>query len=179
MNFPLFKSFNVSRLLTSFLNRKFDENKKQVGVWDNENSFDAGNGYQSKNLLIWRDKEFSNFVDGKLKRLICSHLNIKQSQLSYHWIHFLDYETGGSMKYHQHLHNEDFVLFIYLKDCKDGNTVFHLNNYNIEYANRTRFEIQPRRGRSAIFSSYLIHKGEHTNENKRIFVVGIKVDLRK
>ena len=68
MNFPLFKSFRVSRLLTSFLNRKFDENKKQVGVWDNENSFDAELGYQSKNLLRWKDKEFKNFVDGKLKR---------------------------------------------------------------------------------------------------------------
>lgn len=179
MNFPLFKSFRVSRLLTSFLNRKFDENKKQVGVWYNENSFDAEHGYQSKNLLRWKDKEFKNFVDGKLKRLISSHLNVKRSQVSYYWVHFLDYETGGSMNYHNHLHNEDFVLFIYLNDCKDGNTVFHLNNFDSEFAHRTKFEIQPRRGRSAIFSSYLMHKGEHTNENKRIFVVGIRVDLRK
>ena len=52
------------------------------------------------------------------------------------------------MDYHQHLHNEDFVLFIYLKDCKDGNTVFHLNNFDSEFAYRTKFEIQPREGRS-------------------------------
>jgi hypothetical protein len=180
MNFPLFKTFKVSRLFTSFLNRKFDEYKKDHESYNVEkNTFDESRGYQSKNLLTWDNKQFKNFTDRKLKRLISSHLNVRQSQVSYHWVHFLDYETGGSMRYHNHLHNEDFVLFIYLKNCKTGNTVFHLNDYNSEYAYRTQFEIQPQRGRSAIFSSYLMHRGDHTNENKRIFVVGIKVDLRK
>jgi len=90
----------------------------------------------------------------------------------------LDYVDGGEMGYHKHDQNEDFVLFIYLSSCNSGHTVFHLNDYNKEYGSRTVVKLKPEKGMGAIFSSAVLHKGEYTKENKRIYVVGIRVDTQ-
>lgn len=178
MNFPLLKTFDVSPQTTEFLNRKFDEYKDCNPPYNlNKNQFDQSKGYQTGNLLLWEDKEFQEFIEFDTKHLISSHLEIDNSQVSYHWIHVLDYEKGGSMGYHTHMHNEDFVLFLYLKDCNSGDTVFHLNHHNEEYAMRTQVSVKPKEHNAALFSSLILHKGEHTEENKRIFVVGIRVDM--
>lgn len=178
MDFPLLRTFEVSDSFTSFLNEKFDQYKKENSSYDEvKNSFDEKNGYQTMNLVNWGDEEFGKFVDERLAELISSQLGIDRSGVSYHWIHFLDYEKGGSMGYHNHIHNEDFVLFIYLKDCNSGSTVFHLNNFKQEYTDRTQIEILPKKNHAALFSAYLMHKGKHTKENKRIFVVGIRVSV--
>ena len=178
MNFPLFKTFKVSPFTTSFLNKKFDEYKKEHESFNiRENSFNANNGYQTENLLNWKNKKFKKFIKYKLSKLISSQLKLNESKIDYHWIHFLDYYDGGSMNYHKHSHNEDFVLFIYLKNCKSGETVFHLNDHCQEYADRTEIRLLPKKNLGSIFSSLVMHKGEHTSENKRIFVVGIKVNL--
>jgi len=178
MDFPLLRTFEVSESFTSFLNKKFYLYKKENDSFDvQENYFDEQNGYQTRNLLEWEDKEFHEFVDKRLTELVSSQLDIDRSKVSYHWLHFLDYEKGGSMGYHNHWHNEDFVLFIYLKDCDSGSTKFHLNHFNEEYADRTQINILPKENHAAIFSSLVMHKGEYTEENKRIFVVGIRVSV--
>ena len=73
---------------------------------------------------------------------------------------------------HVHKYNEDFVLFIYLKTCKTGETVFYLNE---QYPERTLVSITPTENVGAIFSSLVMHEGKYTKEKKRIFVCGIKM----
>ena len=178
MNFPLLKTFKVSPHTTSFLNRKVDEYKITHPSWSTDTNFDRSKGYQAKNLIEWDDKEFQEFSEVDIKNLISSHLGIDKSRVFYRWVHFLDYEKGGSMDYHVHVYNEDFVLFIYLKDCNSGgDTVFHLNCFNEEYMRRTQVSVKPRENDAAIFSSTLLHRGEYTEENKRIFIFGIRVDM--
>ena len=58
MNFPLFKSFRVSRLLTSFLNRKFDENKNKLE-----------SGIMKIVLMLKMDTKARIFLGGKTKNL--------------------------------------------------------------------------------------------------------------
>jgi len=111
--------------------------------------------------------------------MISNQLSVPKSKITYFWNHMLEYNNGGEMDYHKHYHNEDFVLFIYLSSCSTGNTVFHLNDYNEEYSNRTVIKLKPEKEMGAIFSSLILHKGEYTEENKRIYVVGIRVDTQK
>jgi hypothetical protein len=177
MNFPLLKTFEVSNIISSFLEKKFDDYKKQYGSWDEENSFNTEYGYQTDNLLKWDDKEFNIFTKENLLQVVSSQLNIDKTKISFHWIHFLDYVNGGSMNQHKHWHNEDFVMFIYLKDCKRGKTIFYLNDYSDQFKERTQVGITPKKNTAAIFSSLLLHKGEKTTENKRIFVMGIRVNI--
>ena len=181
MNFPLLKTFNVSSSLTSFLEKKLTEYVNQEG-WhiapEGANEFNQNNGYQTFNLLEWDDKNFKNFTQNELLDLISFNLEIDKSKISYNWIHFLSYENGGMMKHHKHWHAEDFVMFIYLKTCSSGRTIFYLNDYNEEFSERTHLGILPQKNLGAIFSSLILHQGEFCTENKKIFVVGIRVDLR-
>ena len=81
------------------------------------------------------------------------------------------------MDLHNHWINEDFVMFIYLKTCSSGRTIFYLNDYSEESAKRTCVGIMPKKNLAAIFSSLIPHEGEFCNENKKIFVVGIKTNF--
>ena len=168
IDFPLLKTFKVNLRVVYFLNRKFDQYKKNYPSWEIQNNFN-NSGYQTPNLLSWDDKEYQNFLKNKLRRII--HPFIKGSW-EYHWTHFLCYNVGGEMGLHNHKHNEDFVLFIYLKTCKTGETVFYLND---QYPERTLVSIIPTKNVGAIFSSLVMHEGKYTKENKRIFVCGIKM----
>lgn len=176
MNFPLLRTFEVSNLITYFLNQKVVEYKNEYNSWDDVNCFDTNNGYQSTNLLQWEDKDFLEFIRVELSAMVCNQLGVERDRFKYHFIHFLDYKNGGSMNYHKHWHNEDFVLFIYLKDCESGKTIFHLNDYDEDSSDRTLVELTPKKNLGAIFSSLVKHKGENTEEEKRIFVVGIKLN---
>ena len=179
MNFPLLKTFNVSSSITSFLEKKLIQYENEVG-WYNPDikiNFDDGKGRQTTNLLEWDDEKFKKFTQNELLDLISSHLETDKSKLSYHWIHFLSYENGGSMDLHNHWINEDFVMFIYLKTCSSGRTIFYLNDYSEESAKRTCVAIMPKKNLAAIFSSLIPHEGEFCNENKKIFVVGIKTNF--
>ena len=181
MNFPLLKTFDVSSSITSFLEKILIKYVNRVG-WDNnakKNCFDENRGYQTINLLEWDDEEFKNFTENELLDLISSHLGIDKSKVSYTWIHYLSYENGGSMERHKHWHNEDFVLFIYLKTCSSGRTIFYLNDFNEEHFKRTPVGILPKKNLAAIFSSMILHEGEFCNENKQIFVVGIKANMKQ
>lgn len=181
INFPLLKTFEVDYSIVDFLNIKLKEYKNRYPLtsdFKSENSFTnkkKNSGYQTSNMLFWDDIDFINFYKNDLLKIIKSHLG-ERIKISYYFMHILEYENGGSMDYHTHMHNEDYVLFIYLETCKTGDTVFHLNCYNEEYGRRTQIELKPRKGLGAIFSSMLLHRGEYTEENKKIFVVGIRID---
>ena len=181
INYPLLKTFEVDSSIVNFLNVKLEEYKKSYPSTDDfleENAFtnkSKKSGYQTDNMLSWDDIDFINFCKNDLSKIIKSQFD-NRIEISYYFIHMLEYENGGSMDYHTHMHNEDYVLFIYLETCKVGDTIFHLNYYNEEYAKRTEIKLKPKKCLGAIFSSMVLHKGEYTEENKKIFVVGIRID---
>lgn len=174
MNFPLLKTFKVSSLVSYFLNRKLLEYRNQYDSWD-EGNFDK-NRYQSNNLLHWDDEEFLEFVRDDLSEIVSNQLGVQKDRFKCHFVHFIDYESGGFMSSHKHSHSEDFVVFIYLKDCKGGKTVFYLNDYDEESSERTLIKLAPKKNLGAIFSSLVEHRGDITEDEKRIFVVGIKLN---
>ena len=57
------------------------------------------------------------------------------------------------MEYHNHAHNEDFVMFVYLKDCDGGETVFNFNNYDEDSFKRTQVSIRPSKDRAHLLFS--------------------------
>ena len=179
MNFPLLKTFEVDSKITKFLNKKFNQyssshpNIPDINCFNNQ---EYNSGYQTQNLLDWNDSEYQTFLKTELIDLISEKLNLKKSSISYFFTHMLDYQNGGMMGEHTHYHNEDFVMFIYLKTCSSGETVFYLNDFCEEYRERTMVKLIPKENQAAIFSSLVLHKGLFTEENKRIFVAGIRVN---
>ena len=181
INFPLLKTFEVDASIIDFLNRKFEEYSSITPSNDSsDNAFtdeSYNSGYQTDNILNWEDVEYQKFIKGELFDLVSKNLCLDKNKIEYFWIHMLDYRVGGKMDCHRHNHNEDFVIFIYLKTCSSGDTVFYLNDYCQEYMNRTTVKITPKQNLGVCFSSMVLHKGEITEQNKRIFVCGIKINL--
>jgi hypothetical protein len=180
INFPLLKTFSVNNDIVNFLNQKFDqyikshECNKEITCFNNQN---INSGYQTDNLLTWGDSEYQTFLKTILLKIISQNLLVNENQIEYFWTHMLEYKNGGAMGEHKHYHNEDFVFFIYLKTCQSGETIFYLNDYCQEYMDRTSVKIMPTSGKGAIFSSLVLHEGKYTEENKRIFVCGMRVNL--
>ena len=182
IDYPLLRTFEVSPSIVDFLNRKFDEYQGTHQSMEDHNSFvndKINSGYQTGNLLDWGDEEYKEFIDTQLLELISNQLLIPKNKITYHWNHMLEYIDGGEMGYHNHCNNEDFVLFIYLSSCNTGHTVFHLNNFNDESFKRTTVSLTPQKNIGALFSSLIMHKGEYTDENKKIYVAGIIVDTQE
>jgi hypothetical protein len=181
INFPLLKTFEVDASITEFLNQKFEEYSSINSSNDNHHTAftneSYNSGYQTGNLLNWEDAEYQKFIKGELFDLVSENLCLDKNKIEYFWNHMLDYHVGGKMDYHRHDQNEDFVIFIYLKTCSSGDTVFYLNDYCQEYVDRTTVRITPKKNLGVCFSSIVLHKGEITEQNKRIFVCGIRINL--
>ncbi len=180
MDFPLLKTFNADESIVNFLNKKYEQLFSEGQIFETKNSNDTiyvtETGFHSGNLCLYEDKEYKNFLENDLLQICSNQLNIDPKQIIIHYTHFFDYNKGGHVKLHNHVKSEDFVLFVYLNTCSGGNTVFYLNHLP-EYSHRTKVKLKPTGGLCSIFSSMLFHKAEFTDEAKRIFVVGIKVDL--
>ena len=180
IDFPLLKTFHVESSTVDFLNLKFEQYKIDHDSDDLQTFFNnktQTSGYQTENLLDWNDDEYQNFLDSSLLEIISSNLNVPPNKIWYYWTHMLEYYDGGFLGVHNHKHNEDFVVFIYLNDCDDGETTFFLNDHCEEYRERTKIKIMPKKYLGACFSSLVMHQGEITTSNKKIFVAGVRVDL--
>ena len=181
MNIPSVKTFEVESRITDFLNRKFEEYQKifpPSDVYFPINSF-KGEGYQSGNLLEWGDEEYNNFARNDLWNLISSLFEVDNPyRMMFFFNHMMKYGKGTSMATHTHTHNEDFVMFIYLNDCDDGHTAFYLNDDEPEYKERTTVKVKPTKNTGVLFHAGIPHEGFPTYENKKIFVCGIRIDLR-
>jgi len=180
IDYPLLKTFDVDSSIVDFLNKKFHQYKFDHESDNLQTFFNNQNqtsGYQTQNLLNWEDDEYQYFLDTSVLDIISSVLNIEKDRIWYWWTHMLEYSDGGFLGVHNHKHNEDFVVFIYLNDCDDGETTFFLNDDCEEYRERTKIKILPRKNLGACFSSLVMHQGEITTSNKRIFVAGVRIDL--
>ena len=71
-------------------------------------------------------------------------------------------------------------MIIYLNTCDKGKTIFYLNKeqgHDTDRSDKTKVEISPIKGNGVCFSSLLVHEAELTSESKKIFVVGVRVNL--
>jgi len=167
LNYPLLKTAKVDEFLTDFLNQKFNHYIKTVGKEGQKTT---------PNLLLWPDEEYQNFLNNEILNLISKEFSIEKEKIKYVWTHMLEYKNGGKLEAHNHMHNEDFVFFIYLSSCKSsGETVFYLNNFNKDSQKRTRVCVLPTKNLSVCFSALLTHEGFESYEGKRIFVVGFRL----
>ena len=163
----MLKTTKVNESVTNFLNQKFNYYIKTVGEKGQKTT---------PNLLLWPDKEYQNFLNNEILNLISKEFLIKKERIKYVWTHMLEYKNGGKMEAHSHMHNEDFVFFIYLNSSKSsGETVFYLNNFNEDSKKRTKVSVLPTKNLSVCFSALLTHEGFESYEGKRIFVVGFRL----
>lgn len=86
-------------------------------------------------------------------------------RLKYNYLHFIDYENGGTMDYHSHEHVEDYVYILYLNDSMDGETNFYLKNL---------VSLTPKKSQLVIFESHIHHSGSYSKK-KQIMVGGLKL----
>jgi len=178
MDFPLLKTFQVDESTVNFLNKKLQQFSSQNKLISSKDSGDdiyvSETGVHTGNLCLWDDPEYQDFLSNDLLEMCSSQLNIDKKHISFKFNHFFDYREGGEVKLHNHVTNEDFVLFIYTNTCSSGHTVFHLNHL---FEKGKIVKLKPTFGLGAIFSSMLYHEAEYTNEPKKIFVVAINIDL--
>ena len=180
MKFPLLNTFQVDESIVSFLNRKFEQysssNSLVFPSKTNDPVYVSETGVHTKNMCLWDDDEYRNFLDNTLLEMCSKELELDKDKIDIHFTHFFDYRKGGLVNVHNHSAYEDYVMFIYTNTCSSGNTVFYLN---WEHKSRTKVKLKPTSGLAALFSSSLFHEAEYTSEPKRIFVVGIKINLWK
>ena len=120
------------------------------------------NGIQTKNVLFLSDFQNNQFKKSLNKLLeICK--NILKLNISFHYVHFVEYFADGYQSIHNHKHNEDFSLVLYLNDCNRGETFFDSGIVCI-----------PKKDNILLFSSSLDHGGNHTSisDNKKVLVCG-------
>ena len=123
-------------------------------------------GVQTHNLLNLKD--FIN--DGPFYRTMQRLTLITEREidvkLQMHHIHLIEYDTGGYQTEHDHSHNEDWSIVLYLNTCNDGDTYFPSLGIN-------HF---PVKNKMVIFSAYAKHGANETNSGKKILVMGFKVE---
>ena len=181
IDFPLLKTFKVKSKTLDFLNQKREQYFKECPTVPAENKFYISNtGQFTHNLVYWEDKEYKLFLGEVLLNNISNLLNLPKEKVDLHFQHIFDYKEGGYVKPHNHAHLEEFVVIIYLNTCNKGKTIFYFNkeqNYPTERSDKTKVEISPIKGDGVCFSSLLVHEAELTHESKRIFVVGVRLNL--
>ena len=181
MDFPLLKTFKVDSKTLDFLNRKSQQYFKDCPTIPAENDFYISDtGQFTYNLAYWKDKEYQQFIDKELVNTISDLINLPKQKIDLHYHHIFDYKKGGYVKPHNHAHAEEFVVIIYLNTCDKGKTIFYFNkeqHFNTDRSDKTKVEVSPIKGNGVCFSSLLVHEAELTSESKKIFVVGVRVNL--
>lgn len=161
----------------------FRKNKLFELIGDNTNTFTLGHqssdtiGFQTSNLLLSDDFDIINF-SVQIRYEISKIISVDQQDLEYVFLHFLDYDKHGHIVEHDHKDKEDLTFLLYLNDCSDGETEFYLNNANSLAKLRTSIRIKPKKGRLALFSSTVPHKGMPTTQYKKIFAGGLKYNIK-
>ena len=180
MDFPLLKTFEVEPWIIESLLEFLEDLKINLpkNPYIEETAFsNLSDSYATDNLLDTDFPKldiFTKFFLNKASNL----LNLPEKNINLFWVHFLDYGKEGEMGFHNHAFNEDFVMFIYLSTCEDGETIWQLNSSNEESKERTSLSCLPEKGKGAIFSSLLDHCGAvNKGGTKKLCVVGLRIKL--
>ena len=122
------------------------------------------NGIQTKNVLFLSDFQNNEFKKS-LNKLLEISKNILKSNIFFHYVHFVEYFADGYQSIHNHKHNEDFSLILYLNTCESGGTYFESGNTYL-----------PTKNNIVLFSSYHNHGANCTNalDNKKVLVCGFR-----
>lgn len=124
----------------------------------------TNDGIQTSNILLLSD--FQNFIfQDSLNKLLLICERILRCNLRYFHVHIIEYFDNGYQDIHNHKHNEDFSLILYLNDCNRGETFFDSGIVCI-----------PKKDNIVLFSSSLDHGGNHTSpsDNKKVLVCGFR-----
>ena len=126
------------------------------------------NGIQSQNALLLANFQKDNKFQECLDNLIIIPESIIGEELSYHWVHFVEYYRGGYQEIHNHAHNEDYSLIIYLNTCRGGETYFDI---------KPPASFSPKKNTMLLFKSDVDHGANKTSSwfrNKKILVCGLR-----
>ena len=122
-------------------------------------------GIQSDNALNLSDFQEDYKFQGALKNILEIVQYLLQSKLHYYWVHFVEYHSGGYQGLHNHAHNEDYSLILYLNTCKGGETCFE-----------SGVVCTPKKNHMMIFQANINHKAKETQswDNKKVLVCGMR-----
>ena len=125
------------------------------------------NGIQTKNVLLLSDFQNNQFIKS-LNRLLEICKSILKLNISFHYVHFVEYFADGYQSIHNHKNHEDFSLILYLNTCESGETYFESGNTYLPIKNNI-----------VLFSSYHNHGANFINapDNKKVLVCGFRRTL--
>jgi hypothetical protein len=166
IDLPYYYEFFVDNGIVNFFNKKLDFYKTQSSFWMPPNSSSTINGIQTYNMLDFGEDD----VRCKLQ-IIKNKIEKKcKTKFNYNWSHLIEYQNGGNQSIHTHDHNEDFSIILYLNNCNDGETVFHLNPRR-----QIKHSCFPQKGKAVMFSATIPHQANYTFSNKKLLVLGLKI----
>lgn len=153
---------DVTEFFVDFFNEVKDQNIEH-GLEHYQNALTQRSWWSGDlTKFICRDNLFveknCNFVKNITEKLF-------HKRLDFRFFHLINYTPGGSMEYHSHEHNEDYVAILYLNNCTDGETNFYLQDI---------VSITPKKGQIAIFESHIKHSGSFATD-KQVAVFGFKI----
>jgi hypothetical protein len=122
-------------------------------------------GIQSANALHLIDFQEDCKFQEALKNILEIGEHLIKTTLYYYWVHFVEYHSGGYQGIHNHVHNEDYSLILYLNTCKGGQTEFE-----------SGVMCTPKKNQLVIFQSSINHRARETQswDNKKVLVCGVR-----
>ena len=165
IDLPAFYEFNIDDNFIDFFDNKikiYEDNNYTVG----ENETATINGAQTNNILELNDDE----VNEKLNLLLRVIENKSKCKFTYQWAHLIRYNEEGYQDIHNHDHNEDVSLLIYLNTCLDGKTEFLINQKR-----KIKFYRNPEKGKCVMFLSSIYHRALPSSQNKKVLVLGLRI----
>ncbi len=148
----------TEQILTCFDRYKYNKDNLITNIEE----VSTVNGIQTENALELKDFQQDLDFNESLSHI----LNIIHSKtflnLSYYYVHFVEYDRGGYQIAHNHAHAEDYSCVLYLNTCEGGETYFD----DVSFA--------PTKGNMIIFPSYLNHGSKETRSFKTVLVLGMR-----
>tara|TARA_Y100001963_G_C6628408_1_gene375074 strand:+ start:201 stop:779 length:579 start_codon:yes stop_codon:yes gene_type:complete len=142
-------------------------------------------GIQSQNALqlanFKKDKNFQKCLDD----ILIIPESILGVRLSYYWVTFVEYYRGGYQTIHNHAHNEEYSLILYLNTCRGGETYFDIKPPKLTLSPTSdiirdegiKLSFSPKKNNMLLFKSDTDHGANKTSSwfrNKTVLVCGLR-----
>ena len=155
----------ITEAITNNIVECWDKYKNNSNNTIDVSSTSTFDGIQSGNVLYLADFEEDHKFQGALKNILEIVQHLIQIKLNYYWVHFVEYHSGGHQSIHNHAHNEDYSLILYLNTCKGGQTHFE-----------SGVVCTPKKNNMLVFQATLNHGARETQswDNKKVLVCGMR-----
>ena len=156
----------VSEAITDNVIECWDKYKTNSDNTIDVTSTSTFDGLQSANALELLDFQEDYKFQGALNNLLEIVQHLIRTNLHYYWVHFVEYHSGGYQGIHNHAHNEDYSLILYLNTCKGGQTHFE-----------SGVVCTPKKNNMLVFQATLNHGAKETQswDNKKVLVCGMRI----